>query len=106
MDTGDKLKDYANEDETFYALRLFVAGTSPASARAIGNLKQILDQYLKGKYELDVIDIHQQPELAEKANITAVPMMEKTDPTPKRLLVGDMSNKAKVMRGLGLSDTE
>lgn len=98
--------DQHGDDASFYALRLFVAGTSPASARAISNLKAILEQYLPGRYQLEVIDVHQQPELAQRDNITAVPMLMKTEPVPKRLLVGDMSNKQRVMKGLGLPDDE
>ncbi|MBL4676274.1 MAG: circadian clock KaiB family protein [Mucilaginibacter sp.] len=90
------------EDETF-DLRLFVAGTSPASIRAINNLKNILDEYADGHYNLEIIDAHQQPGLAKDDNITALPMLIKKAPNPKRLLVGDMSDKPKVLRGLGIN---
>lgn len=90
-----------------YELRLFVAGSSPASVRAITNLRAVLEKYLAGNYNLTIIDIHQQPDLAQEENITAVPMLIKKEPLPKRLLVGDMSNTARVLRGLGVSnDTE
>lgn len=87
-----------------YGLSLFVAGTSPASIRAINNLRTILESRLAGRYELDIIDIHQQPELAQKENISAVPILIKKTPSPKRLLVGDMSDTDKVLRGLGLTN--
>lgn len=86
-----------------FKLRLFVAGTSPLSVRAIHNLKTILSEHLEGNYDLDIIDIHQQPLLALSEDITAVPMLVKKFPAPERKLIGDMSNKAKVLRGLGLS---
>lgn len=89
-------------DEGPFELRLFVAGSSPASLRAISNLREILEHQLPGRYELDIIDIHQQPDLAEQENITAVPVMIKKMPLPKRFLVGDMSDTPKVLRGLGL----
>jgi circadian clock protein KaiB len=92
----------ANDD--LYELRLFVAGSSPASLRAINNIREILEEHLHGRYELDIIDIHQQPELAQQENITAVPVLLKRSPAPKRLLVGDMSNTQKVLRGLGLTN--
>jgi circadian clock protein KaiB len=98
-------QEYLNvkeQDESFYALRLFVAGTSVVSVRAINNLKDILEQNLKGRYDLDIIDVYQQPALAQEENITAVPLLVKSSPTPKRLLVGDMSDTQKVLRGLGL----
>ncbi len=70
--------------------------------RAITNLQEILESYLKGQYELEIVDIHQQPELAQQDNISALPVLVKTSPVPKRLLVGDMSDKGKVLRGLGI----
>ncbi len=94
--------DWKAEENEFYRLRLFVAGTSPVSVRAINNLKSILEQYLQGKYELEIVDIHQQPQLVGTENITAVPMLIRNNPTPKRLLVGDMSDIQRVLRGLNL----
>lgn len=85
-----------------YQLRLFVAGTSSLSVRAITNLKLTLAEYLEGKYELLVIDVYQQPELAFDEDVTAVPMLIKKFPAPQRKLIGDMSDTAKVLRGLGL----
>jgi len=90
------------EEEIIYQLSLFVAGTSSLSIRAINNLKLILSEHLEGKYELDVIDIHQQPQKAIIDNITAVPMLVKKFPSPHRKLIGDMSDTAKVLRGLGI----
>ena len=89
------------ESDPLYKLSLFVAGTSPLSMRAINNLKIIL-KYIEGKYELEVIDIHQQPLLALDEDVTAVPMLIKKFPAPKRKLIGDMSDTAKVLRGLGI----
>jgi circadian clock protein KaiB len=91
-----------NDDET-YQLRLFVTGASPNSTRAILNLKNICETYLKDKYELEIIDIHQQPLLAQSEQIVAVPMLIKKAPGVERRLIGDMSNKEKVLRGLGIS---
>jgi len=99
---GKDFKSWDTEDDSVYQLRLFVAGTSSLSVRAISNLKIILLEHLKGKYELEVIDIHQQPLLALNEDITAVPVLIKKFPAPNRKLIGDMSNTAKVLRGLGI----
>ncbi|MFD2146949.1 circadian clock KaiB family protein [Mucilaginibacter antarcticus] len=101
---NNTLPDWAENDESFYALRLFVAGSSSASVRAIENLNEILEQYLAGKYDLEIIDVHQQPELVRDENVSAVPLLIKKLPVPRRLLVGDMSDKQRVLKGLGLTD--
>lgn len=90
------------QDEDFYQLRLFVSGTSPNSVRAINNLQIICETYLKDRFELEIIDIHQQPLLVENEDVAAVPMLIKKSPMPKRRLVGDMSERDKVLKGLGL----
>ncbi|MES2872983.1 MAG: circadian clock KaiB family protein [Bacteroidota bacterium] len=89
-------------DKEFYALRLFVSGTSPNSVRAINNLTLICESNLKDRYELEIIDIHQQPQLVKNEDVAAVPMLIKYLPLPKRRLVGDMSERDKVLKGLGL----
>jgi circadian clock protein KaiB len=90
------------EDEEIYILRLFVSGTSPNSVRAINNLQLICESHLKDRYELEIVDIHQQPLLVKSEDVAAVPMLIKKSPLPKRRLVGDMSEKDKVLKGLGL----
>lgn len=95
--------DWNSGEDTFYRLRLFVTGTSSISVRAIGNVKEICDQYLKGKYELEIIDIYQQPMLVKDENITAVPMLVQRQPLPKRRLIGDMSDRNKILNWLGVS---
>jgi circadian clock protein KaiB len=95
--------DWGEPDDSVYLLRLFVAGTSPASVRAINNLQVILNEHLKDRYELEIIDVHQQPQLVQSEDVTAIPMLIKQTPLPKRRLVGDMSDTARVLRGLGLS---
>jgi circadian clock protein KaiB len=92
-----------NEEDLVFQLRLFVTGASPLSARAIRNLQTILEQWLKGRYKLEIIDVHQQPALVQSENVTAVPMLIKKSPLPRRRLVGDMSDTQRVLKGLGLS---
>ena len=103
--TNADITDYDWESEdSLYSLRLFVTGTSPVSVRAISNIKSICERYLKNRYDLEIIDIYQQPLLVNEENITAVPMLIKKFPLPRKRLVGDMSDTGKVLKGLGLSN--
>jgi circadian clock protein KaiB len=85
-----------------YVLRLYVTGTTPKSARAITNLRQICEDRLKGRYELEVIDIYQHPSLLEGEQVVAAPTLVRKLPAPLRRLVGDMSNADKVLLGLDI----
>ncbi|MFB9842866.1 circadian clock KaiB family protein [Mucilaginibacter ginsenosidivorans] len=96
--------DRGNEGINVYVLRLFVAGTSPNSIRAITNLKAICEKYLAGRYELEIIDVHQQAEKAEFEQLIALPMVIKKSPGTERRLIGDMSDTGKVLKGLGIKD--
>jgi circadian clock protein KaiB len=85
-----------------YVLRLYVAGTTPNSVRAIENIKRICDEYLKGRYDLEVVDIYQQPVLAKGDQIIAVPTLIKKLPLPLRKFIGDMSTTERILVGLDL----
>jgi circadian clock protein KaiB len=85
-----------------YVLRLFVTGILPNSARAIANINAICEEYLKGRYELEIVDIYQQPSLALKEEIIAIPVLIKKFPLPEERLIGDLSNTEKVLKGLRL----
>ena len=85
-----------------YILRLYITGMTANSKRAVENVKKICEQYLKGRYELEVIDIYQQPALAQEEQIIAAPTLIKKLPGPLRRLIGDMSNTEKVLVGLDL----
>jgi circadian clock protein KaiB len=89
-----------------YVLRLYVSGSTLKSALAVENIKRICEQYLKNRYDLKVIDIYQQPNLARDKQIVAVPTLIKRLPPPLRRLVGDMSNLKKVLFGLDLGRQE
>ncbi|MGB6067740.1 MAG: circadian clock KaiB family protein [Desulfomonilaceae bacterium] len=89
-----------------YVLRLYVAGTSRKSLRAIQNIKKLLDEELGGQYELEIIDIYQQPIFAKSGQIVAAPTLIKELPEPLRRLVGDLSDTSKVLAGLDLSPRE
>jgi circadian clock protein KaiB len=85
-----------------YVLRLYVTGMTPRSARAVKNLQTICDEYLKGRYDLEVIDIYQQPILTRGEQIVAAPTLIKKLPLPMRRIIGDMSNRERVLLGLDL----
>lgn len=85
-----------------YVLRLFITGATPNSAKAVNNTKQVCEQYLKGRYTLEIIDVYQQQDIAEKEQIIALPLLVKKLPLPERRLIGDMSNIEKVLQGLGI----
>ena len=89
-----------------YVLRLYVSGTTPRSLRAITNVKNICDEKLKNRYDLQVIDIYQQPVLAKGEQIIAAPTLIKKLPLPLRKLIGDMSNRERVLLGLDLRPVE
>ncbi|MCE7040983.1 circadian clock KaiB family protein [Dyadobacter sp. CY312] len=86
-----------------YVLRLYITGASTNSLKAVNNLKEICDTYLDGKYSLEIIDVYQQKALAKKENIIALPLLIKSFPLPEKRIVGDLSDTAKVLKGLGYS---
>lgn len=88
-----------------YILRLYVTGQTPRSLRSIENLRMLCEKYLKGQFDLEVIDIYQQPALAAEGQIIAAPTLIKTMPLPLRRLVGDFSDQARVVLGLDLKTT-
>jgi circadian clock protein KaiB len=85
-----------------YLLRLYVTGMTPRSTEAIGRIKAVCEEHLAERYELEVIDIYQQPALAKGEQIVATPTLIKKLPLPLRRLVGDLSNKQRVLLGLDL----
>jgi circadian clock protein KaiB len=87
-----------------YFLKLYISGASPNSIRAINNLKTICEKHMDADYNLEIIDIHQDFELAKQEQIIALPMLVKKSPLPERKLIGDMSNTVKVLHGLGITN--
>ena len=85
-----------------YILRLYVTGMTARSVRALKNLQTICDEYLKGRYDLEVIDIYQQPVLTKGEQIIAAPTLIKKLPLPMRRIIGDMSDRDRVLVGLDL----
>lgn len=85
-----------------YVLTLYVTGATAGSLRAIANIKAICEQYLKGRYQLEVVDVYRWPARLRRDQVVAVPTLIKKLPTPLRLLVGDLSRTEQVLHGLGL----
>ena len=89
-----------------YQLRLYIAGNTPRSSAALTNLKKYCEQHLTGLYEIEVIDLLVNPQLAEGDQILAVPTLVKQVPEPVRKIIGDLSNEEKVLVGLDIRPTE
>jgi circadian clock protein KaiB len=88
--------------EEKYMLRLYITGMTPRSMRAIENLRAICEEHLHGRYDLEIIDIFQHPQLVQGEQIVAAPTLIKKLPAPLRRVVGDLSNKDRVVLGLDL----
>ena len=95
------LKEAATSQQR-YVLRLYVTGSTPRSSRAIQSIRALCEAHLSGRYDLEVIDIHQQPVLAKGEQIIAAPTLIKKLPAPLRKMVGDLSDTDRVLMGLDL----
>ena len=93
----------SSNNEREYTLKLFIIGASLNSARAIINIKNICEKHLGRNYDLEIIDVYQQPSKAQDEQLIALPMLVKTLPLPLKRLIGDMSNTVKVLKGLGIN---
>ena len=86
-----------------YRLKLYVIGQTPRAERAIANLRELCEREFDGRsYEVEVIDILENPQIAEKEKIIATPMLVMFLPPPMRRVIGDLSDADKVLAGLGL----
>jgi circadian clock protein KaiB len=85
-----------------YELRLYVAGQTPKSVKAFANLKKICEEHLKGRYSIEVIDLVVNPQLAKGDQILAIPTLVRKLPQPIKKIIGDLSNKERVLVGLDL----
>ena len=88
---------------TYYELRLFVTGATARSQAAIANITRLCDAELAGRYSLDVVDVYANPEATRDLQIVATPTLVKVAPAPSRRIVGDLSDDARVIAGLGLA---
>ena len=103
MDTEDRLPSQASADADapeIYDLRLYVAGQTPRSVRAVENLRRVCDEHLAGRYQVEVIDLLMNPALARGDEIVAVPTLVRKLPEPIRRIIGDLSDTDRVLVGL------
>jgi circadian clock protein KaiB len=100
----DATKDFElalqETEKGMYVLRLYVSGMTPNSMRAVENVRKICAEYLEGRYQLEIIDIYQQPIFAKEGQIVAAPTLVKELPPPLRKFIGDMSKTEKILLGL------
>jgi circadian clock protein KaiB len=87
-------------DETWWYLRLYIAGQSPRSLHALANLKRLCEDHLAGHYEIEIIDLVERPSLARADDILAIPTLVRRLPTPLRRIIGDLSDTPRVLAGL------
>lgn len=99
---GAKRKQKSAAEKPHYLLRLYVTGQTPRSLQSVENLQRLCDKHLPGRFNLEVIDIYQQPALAAEGQIIAAPTLIKAMPLPLRRLVGDFSDANRVVLGLDL----
>ncbi len=90
------------EIKPVYTLKLFITGASPNSVKAINNVKTICEKHLEGRYDLEIIDIYQEPQTAKAEQLIALPLLIRYSPLPIRRLIGNMSDTNKVLKGLEL----
>jgi len=95
-------KTKSNDDP--YVFRLYVTGASPNSLRAIANTRELCEEHFNDNYELEIIDVHQQPSVAKQENIIALPLLIKKHPLPEKRLIGDMSDMERILKSIGVSN--
>ena len=89
-----------NADTKKWNLRLYVAGQTPKSIVALANLKRICDEHMNGQYEIEIIDLMENPQLAQRDQIVAIPTLVRELPSPLKRIIGDLSNTDRVLVGL------
>ena len=92
----------ADEGKVRYSFRLYVTGATPGSSRAVAFIKSFCEQFLKGRYLLEVVDVYQQPALADEERVFATPTLVKTSPLPLRRIVGNLADPQRLQAGLGI----
>jgi circadian clock protein KaiB len=92
-----------NADAKKWNLRLYVAGQTPKSIVALANLKRICDEHMNGRYSIEVIDLMENPQLAQRDQIVAIPTLVRELPSPLKRIIGDLSNTDRVLVGLDVA---
>ncbi|MFO8053640.1 MAG: circadian clock KaiB family protein [Bacteroidales bacterium] len=93
-----------SEEPKKWHLCLYVAGDKQTADNSVGLLKQICEENIAGKYEIEVFDIMANPQIALEENIIATPYLIKKRPPPKRKLIGELTDKARLLRGIGIEN--
>ena len=104
MQLSDSQTTAPSAEAKAYQLRLYVAGQTPKSVLAFSNLKQICEDHLQGRYEIEIIDLLENPQLARGDQILAVPTLVRRLPEPIKKIIGDLSNTERVLVGLDLRE--
>ncbi len=99
---SSKPRGKAEADASSWDLRLYVAGQTPRSLTAFRNLKRLCEEHLKGQYQIEVIDLLENPKLAQGDQILAIPTLVRKLPEPVRKIIGDLSDTERVLVGLDL----
>jgi len=86
----------------WFVLELYVTGQTPRSLRAVVNIRKVCEERLHDRYQLEVVDVYQQPQLAAREQLVAAPTLVKRQPLPERRMVGDMSDRQRLLFGLGI----
>ena len=107
MTNGAEFRKLVVERERdHYVLRLYVTGMTARSTAAVAAVKEICEELLAGGYELSVVDLYQEPGRASEAQVIASPTLVKEAPEPRRRLIGDLTDRTRVARALGVRDSE
>lgn len=99
---GDFEKALQDRDRQRYVLRLYVAGMTPRSMESISSIRRICEKHLKGRYEIEVIDIYQHPELTREQQVIAAPTLIKELPLPLRKFIGRLADEERILKGLDI----
>ena len=93
----------ANHSKERYVLSLYIAGLTPRSTMAVERIRAICERYLAGRYELTIIDLYLQPEMARQAQVVVIPTLVKQTPSPVRMFIGDMADEKRILQGLNIA---
>lgn len=104
--TMEEAEEGSEQANGFWELRLYVAGKTPKSVAAFANLKRMCEEHLAGQYRIEVIDLLENPQLAQGDQILAIPTLVRKLPTPIKKIIGDLSNTEKTLVGLDLRSGE
>ena len=99
-----KKRQNGNGHADIWVLRLYIAGQTPKSIAALSNLNEICERQLKGRYQIEIIDLVLRPELARENQIFAIPTLVRQVPVPIRKIIGDLSDRQRVLVGLAVEE--